>query len=354
MPALTTSQVNVGFKNCSLRFQRAPRWSCDCGEQLVDDDWSGRAMIRCSQCGTRWGLEADLGEGRQWWVSGPTAEWLAAHALRVEDPYGNYPPEIVVEQGLPAPVDGIEPGMCFPLAVWRSGSWAAVLYLYRNEATEFDLPGDEYGCETEHLRFDLDHGWMSTGGGGGDWVNAFSPPQSLLDKYVVLGTGITETSDDDEDLRLAGGLCSGAVAALELVEDGDVSRFPIDQLRRTFLVGTTAGSAHLRFLDRDGRLLHDRRGNVLEVILAERSNPDCPSSDRSGADTGPPGTMTHEAPGPSGGSGIRTHGELPHTRFPSVPIRPLSHPSRSSACYRHAPTKLSRIELEPGTLSAIR
>ncbi len=29
----------------------------------------------------------------------------------------------------------------------------------------------------------------------------------------------------------------------------------------------------------------------------------------------------------SGGSGIRTHGGLPHTRFPSVPIRPLSHPS---------------------------
>ena len=30
---------------------------------------------------------------------------------------------------------------------------------------------------------------------------------------------------------------------------------------------------------------------------------------------------------PSGGSGIRTHGELPHTRSPGVPIRPLSHPS---------------------------
>ncbi len=28
-----------------------------------------------------------------------------------------------------------------------------------------------------------------------------------------------------------------------------------------------------------------------------------------------------------GGSGIRTHGRLPFTRFPSVPIRPLSHPS---------------------------
>ena len=31
--------------------------------------------------------------------------------------------------------------------------------------------------------------------------------------------------------------------------------------------------------------------------------------------------------GQSGGSGIRTHGEFPHTRFPSVPIRPLSHVS---------------------------
>ena len=30
----------------------------------------------------------------------------------------------------------------------------------------------------------------------------------------------------------------------------------------------------------------------------------------------------------SGGGGIRTHGGLPLTRFPSVPIRPLSHPSR--------------------------
>ena len=30
-----------------------------------------------------------------------------------------------------------------------------------------------------------------------------------------------------------------------------------------------------------------------------------------------------------GGGGIRTHGDLRHTRFPSVPIRPLSHPSGS-------------------------
>jgi hypothetical protein len=28
-----------------------------------------------------------------------------------------------------------------------------------------------------------------------------------------------------------------------------------------------------------------------------------------------------------GGGGIRTHGRLPYTRFPSVPVRPLSHSS---------------------------
>ena len=34
------------------------------------------------------------------------------------------------------------------------------------------------------------------------------------------------------------------------------------------------------------------------------------------------------ADGHGGGGGIRTHGDLRLTRFPSVPIRPLSHPSR--------------------------
>ena len=37
----------------------------------------------------------------------------------------------------------------------------------------------------------------------------------------------------------------------------------------------------------------------------------------------------------SGEGGIRTHGEFPHTRFPSVPIRPLSHPSGYCTTYVH-------------------
>ena len=52
--------------------------------------------------------------------------------------------------------------------------------------------------------------------------------------------------------------------------------------------------------------------------------------------------------GSGGGGGIRTHGELPHTRFPGVPIRPLSHlsggrhpraagrPGQRSRCRRYA------------------
>src|SRR5579863_8122998 len=35
-----------------------------------------------------------------------------------------------------------------------------------------------------------------------------------------------------------------------------------------------------------------------------------------------------------GGGGIRTHGRLPDTRFPVVPIRLLSHPSEKPKRYR--------------------
>ena len=38
-----------------------------------------------------------------------------------------------------------------------------------------------------------------------------------------------------------------------------------------------------------------------------------------------------------GGGGIRTHGRLPFTRFPSVPIRPLSHSSESIRVSRLVP-----------------
>ena len=41
-----------------------------------------------------------------------------------------------------------------------------------------------------------------------------------------------------------------------------------------------------------------------------------------------PNTSVHAR---GGGGGIRTHGSLRFTRFPSAPIRPLSHPSESSS-----------------------
>ena len=52
------------------------------------------------------------------------------------------------------------------------------------------------------------------------------------------------------------------------------------------------------------------------------------------------GSRTNKEPLPEssgdggGGSGIRTHEELPPTRFPVVPIQPLSHPSTTCSCSR--------------------
>ena len=48
----------------------------------------------------------------------------------------------------------------------------------------------------------------------------------------------------------------------------------------------------------------------------------------------------------SGGGGIRTHGRLPFTRFPSVPIRPLSHSSSSLLRIGGGPAVLSRAAVE--------
>ena len=56
--------------------------------------------------------------------------------------------------------------------------------------------------------------------------------------------------------------------------------------------------------------------------------PGCLSEHRGGPERPGPPREAGPVVTAGGGSGIRTHGELPHTRFPSVPIRPLSHPSK--------------------------
>ena len=65
----------------------------------------------------------------------------------------------------------------------------------------------------------------------------------------------------------------------------------------------------------------------LDWPLARRDEPELPrGNERRGG--------TQPAANPAvvgGGGGIRTHGRLPFTRFPSVPIRPLSHPSPGEA-----------------------
>ncbi len=49
-----------------------------------------------------------------------------------------------------------------------------------------------------------------------------------------------------------------------------------------------------------------------------------------------------------GRSGIRTHGALlTHTRFPSVRLKPLGHPSRAAPVYDRPPGRSTPATLEP-------
>lgn len=240
---------------------------CSCGEGLVDVSWRGRATVRCSACGSRWGVEVVDEETESLWaVSGPTADWVEAHPAGERIRYDKFQPEDVLCEGLPPITVGIEPGTFFPLATWQDDRDAAVLYVYRQEPEEFDLPGDEYEDETQHLFRGEDGEWTSAGSGGGNWVNVFDPPADLLEKYVVLGTGITGTGDGDDAVSFAGGLCSGKVGAVEVIDDHGNQTVPVHRERPFFVVGVH-GPGQVRILDNHGRVLNGHTGLPLEFRL---------------------------------------------------------------------------------------
>ncbi len=141
-----------------------------------------------------------------------------------------------------------------------------MLYIHRLEPAEFDLPGEEYEDETEHLVLDEDGEWRSTGSGGGNWVDVFDPPVELLDSYVVLGTGISGTGDGGETVSCTGGLCSPAVAAVQTVDRHRTRTYRVDQERPFFVVGVR-GPGQVRILDQHGHVLHGRTGAPLEFAL---------------------------------------------------------------------------------------
>ncbi|MBW3614421.1 MAG: hypothetical protein KY439_03815 [Actinobacteria bacterium] len=246
----------------------APRCG-ECGEELVDTDWRGRATVRCSACGSRWGIEVVDAETESLWaISGPSEEWRAAHPLEEHDPYGDFAPEEVLRTGLPPlPSGDIEPGTYFPVAMWQGSRDAAVLYVHRRTADECDGFGDEYEDETEHLVRDDEGEWMSVGSGGGSWVNVFDPPTDLLEKYVVLGTG-TSGSGDDEAVYFTGGLCSGEVAAIETTDRAGARRYKIDPSRPFFVVGIY-GRGRVRIVDAEGDTVRGFRQQPLEFDVGD-------------------------------------------------------------------------------------
>jgi hypothetical protein len=253
-----------------LKERQPPRKppTCSCGDVLVDVSWRGRATVRCSACGSRWGVEVVDEENESLWaVSGPTAEWARAHPIEERFRYDEFQPEDVLRGCMPPiPADGIEPGTFFPLATWQGQRDAAVLYVHRLKPDEFDLPGDEYDDETEHLVLGEDGQWTSTGSGGGCWVNVFDPPVDLLEKYVVLGTGITGTGGGDDAVSFTGGLCSSRVRAVEVIDDHGSQTLPVHPERPFFVVGVH-GPGRVRLLDEHGRVLNGHTGAPLEFRL---------------------------------------------------------------------------------------
>lgn len=109
---------------------------------------------------------------------------------------------------------------------------------------------------------------MSDGSGGGGWVNVFDPPVDLLDRYVVLATGVSGSTEGDETIYFMGGVCSAAVAAVQTADRSGTRTYPIDPARPFFLVGIH-DSGRVRVLDAKGQVLLERRGEPLDLELGE-------------------------------------------------------------------------------------
>jgi hypothetical protein len=242
------------------RSEERPLWLCQCGEQLLDDEWTGRATVRCDECGARWAVDSGGGQAM---LSEPSDEWMAANPP--PDPFGAFDPITVVEVGLPPWVDSIEPGTAFPIASWVDGDRAAVLYARRASPLERRLGDDEHGMVIESLHLDQAAGWSAIGGFGGSWIDPFAPPPGVLERLVVIDCGSSSSTDEHGTVHLVGGICSGAVAMIE-VDAGQVRRTPMAPTRRAFVVGSRSRGI-VRFLDADGHRLVDAYGRPVQRDL---------------------------------------------------------------------------------------
>jgi hypothetical protein len=242
--------------------------TCNCGSILVKPGWQGRATVRCDQCGSRWGIQVDVDTESMWALSGPSDEWLLANPFQERVGFEAYQPEDVLEQGLPPMPAGIEPDGSFPVASFRDESFGAVLYGYRNEADELASPEEEYEPEIEYFRRDPVGGWVGLGGGGGGWINPFAPPEDLLQRSVMLPTGVAGMTNGVTQISFVGGLCRDDVASVEVEDSNGLKRYPVDGTRHTFVVGAYGSPALIRCLDRDGGVIVGSREQRIEIRIA--------------------------------------------------------------------------------------
>jgi hypothetical protein len=223
-----------------------------CGSVLLDVAWRGVATVRCDQCGGRWGLEVTDDSVGQWAINGPSAEWLEAHPLEDEDNrYPEYPPEVILEAGMPPLPEGIDVGTSFPVASWQDGRWGAVLYVLRHDPVRHDWSGRHYEAAIEVLERRTGS-WILIDSDRDDWINPFSPPPDLLRKWGVLFAGRWTNRDVEPELSLVGGICRSDVCFVEVVDAKSTTRYSVAPGPRMFVVGGYGPNVVVRLLDASG------------------------------------------------------------------------------------------------------
>lgn len=258
--------------------------SCEyCSTRLVEPGWTGeRRRVTCSGCGAVWAVDV---RGSDSWgtreIEGPSVQWRADHLQVVLEDYAT---EELLDGDLPALPDRIELGQAHPVAKWQDSQYGAVLYMTREPIGPGELPGDEYGCDIEYCVRDQSGAWLGIdSSGGGGWVNPFSIPASLMDKYGFFGTGITGTNrvyagvtrggvvwpttgSGQDWVYFTGGVVRPGIAYAEVHDNKGISRYPIDPRSRIFLVGAYGRDFSVHLLNPDESPA--RGPNAAPIVIA--------------------------------------------------------------------------------------
>ena len=155
----------------------------------------------------------------------------------------------VLDHGLPAGRQTPSVGEACPIARWVGSELGAVLFVAWNG------DGSSLTGEVQVLRRGA--GWVSSpGSGGAGWVDPpdSRPPEVGADDVLVIGWH--ELVSAEWRYVAAYGIAGSAACSVEVLSNGDSTRFPIEPGNGAFVVCWSPDvDAVVRVLDRSGRVL---------------------------------------------------------------------------------------------------